>query len=283
MTEKLNERNCEMNWQEYWTKRTVRRIDRNIERKELWGELTGILNEKKEEMLHVQWQVYNYLWNVAQIHLTEEKTENYVCKTNDVVSKEGSKVKSTTENVMKFSCKRRLSTKSWRYASLSQVFTSVTNLLKNIMSVQTKLRTKTELCLFSVSLPPANEVWGKVIFLHQFVILFMGGHAWLLWGACMVLFGGHAWFYLEGHVRCVVLFRGHAWFYSGGMCGFIQGACMVLFRGACMVLFGGRAWFFQFFRIQWDTVNERAVRILLECILVLFLSSLLNTQYDFKA
>ena len=24
-------------------------------------------------------------------------------------------------------------------------------------------------------LPPANEVWGKVIFLHQFVILFTGG------------------------------------------------------------------------------------------------------------
>ena len=25
------------------------------------------------------------------------------------------------------------------------------------------------------SLPPANEVWGKVIFLHLFVILFTGG------------------------------------------------------------------------------------------------------------
>ena len=34
-------------------------------------------------------------------------------------------------------------------------------------------------------------------------------------GACMVLFG------------------------RGGMCGFIWGACMVLFGGACMVLFGG--------------------------------------------
>ena len=54
----------------------------------------------------------------------------------------------------------------------------------------------------------------------------------------------------------MVLFGGHAWFYSaGGMCGFIQQ--------------GGRAWFFSVFRIQWDTVNERAVRILLECILVL--------------
>ena len=44
------------------------------------------------------------------------------------------------------------------------------------------------------------------------------------------------------------------------MRGFIWGACVVLFGGACMV--------FSVFRIQSDTVNERAVRILLECILV---------------
>ena len=94
-----------------------------------------------------------------------------------------------------------------------------------------------------------------------------------IWGACMVLFGGcawfysggHAWFYSGGHVWFYL--GGHVWFYSGGcmvlfgggMCGFIQGACMVLFgghawfySGACMVLFsgGGHAWFFQFFRIQ---------------------------------
>ena len=31
------------------------------------------------------------------------------------------------------------------------------------------------------SLPPANEVWGKVIILHLFVILFMGVCAWS-WG-----------------------------------------------------------------------------------------------------
>ena len=84
-------------------------------------------------------------------------------------------------------------------------------------------------------------------------------------GACVVLFGGHAWFY-SGGVRGFIR-GGHAWFYLGGMRGFIRGACVVLFGGACMVLFGG-AWFFQFFRIQWDTINERAVRILLECILV---------------
>ena len=48
-------------------------------------------------------------------------------------------------------------------------------------------------------LPPANEVWGKVIFLHVCVILSMegavcvvaGGLAWL-WGGCVVV-GGHVW------------------------------------------------------------------------------------------
>ena len=30
-------------------------------------------------------------------------------------------------------------------------------------------------CCLSIFLPPANEVWGKVIFLHLFVILFTGG------------------------------------------------------------------------------------------------------------
>ena len=84
------------------------------------------------------------------------------------------------------------------------------------------------------------------------MVLFGRGHAWFysggmcgfIWGACVVLFGGHAWFYLGGH----------AWFYSGGHVWFYL---------------GGRAWFFQFFGIQSDTVNEQAVRILLECILVL--------------
>ena len=117
--------------------------------------------------------------------------------------------------------------------------------------------------------------WGKVIFSEACVnnsvhgggacVVARGG-AWLhwggmhgfIWGACMVLFGG-ACMVLFGGVHgfmrgaCVVLFGGCAWFYSGGHAWFYL---------------GGRAWFFQFFRIQWDTVNERAVRILLECILV---------------
>ena len=61
---------------------------------------------------------------------------------------------------------------------------------------------------------------------------------------------------------CVVLFGG-AWFYLGGRAWF--------FWGACKVFPGGHVWFFQFFRIQLDTVNERVVRILLECILVLYI------------
>ena len=143
-------------------------------------------------------------------------------------------------------------------------------------------------CTKRAYLPPANEVWGKVIFLHQFVILFtggmrgfirgacvvlfggacmvlFGGHAWFYWGACMVLFGGCACFYLGG--AYVVLFRGAYMVLFGGMPGFIRGVCVVLFGGHAWFYSGGMHGFFQFFRIQWDTVNERAVRILLECIL----------------
>ena len=73
-----------------------------------------------------------------------------------------------------------------------------------------------------VLLPPANEVWGKVIFLHLSVILFTGGPAWL-WGA------------MRG---C-----GGASVVAGGMCGW--GACMVpegcIVAGVCMVA-GGCAW-----------------------------------------
>ena len=50
-----------------------------------------------------------------------------------------------------------------------------------------------------------------------------GGHAWLLWGACMVALGGHAWL-LRG--ACVVALGGHAW----------------LLGGACVVALGGHAW-----------------------------------------
>ena len=165
---------------------------------------------------------------------------------------------------------------------------------------------------FSPFLLPANEVCEGYVFTgvcpHQgaCIVLFgggvcvvlFGGHAWfysggmrgfiqgvcvvLFGGACMVLFGGHVWFYsggvhgfiwrgMHGFIR-----RGHAWFYSGGVRGFIWGACMVLFGGCAWFYSGGHAWFFQFFWIQWDTVNERAVHILLECILVIYFFSKLK-------
>ena len=63
--------------------------------------------------------------------------------------------------------------------------------------------------------------------------------------------------------------RGHAW--QVGMRGRVGGVCVagdfMHGRGECMAgavcLAGGHAW-----QILQDTVNERAVRILLECILV---------------
>ena len=84
-----------------------------------------------------------------------------------------------------------------------------------------------------------------------------GGQAWLLWGACMVALGGGQ----------------HVWL--------LWGACVVA-QGACMVALGGHVWLLREGCV-WDTmrygdtVNERAVRILLECILVLE-----NNQFSFK-
>ena len=73
-----------------------------------------------------------------------------------------------------------------------------------------------------------------------------GGHAWLLWGACMVALGGHAWL-------------------LGGMHGCSQGGCAWLLRGCAWLLLGGHVWDTMRYG---DTINEQAVRILLECILV---------------
>ena len=82
-------------------------------------------------------------------------------------------------------------------------------------------------------------------------------------GACMVAPGGHAWL-LGGHVW--LLLEGHAWLLpGGGMHGCSQGVCMVAPGGHVWLLPGGRAWDTTRYG---DTVNERAVRILLECIRV---------------
>ena len=98
----------------------------------------------------------------------------------------------------------------------------------------------------------SRATWNFALQIHYGKCIYFTTFAWFYSGGC-------AWFYLGG-VRGFIwggvhgfIWGGHAWFYWGGMHGFIP---------------GGRAWFFQFFRIQWDTVNERAVRILLECILV---------------
>ena len=101
--------------------------------------------------------------------------------------------------------------------------------------------------------------------------MFAGGHAWLLggvWlpggmrscqGACMVargcvVAGGHAWLLgvcKHGCQRACMVAGGHAWLPRGH--AWLPGVCMV--AGSVR-------------RIRRDTVNERAVRILLECILV---------------
>ena len=137
-----------------------------------------------------------------------------------------------------------------------------------------------------------------VLFGEGGVCGFIGGHAWFylggvcgfIWGeVCVVLFGGHARFYLGGvhgfiWGACMVLFGGHTWFYLGGMHGFIGGHAWFYLGGVCGFIWGGMHGFFQFFQIQWDTVNERAVRILLEYILVcikLFSSPFYFTFYDF--
>ena len=74
-----------------------------------------------------------------------------------------------------------------------------------------------------------------------------GGHVWLLPGGCMVA-------------------------PRGGMCGCSRGGVGMhgFCWGACMVFAGGHVWFLPggVHRIRRDTVNERVVRILLECILV---------------
>ena len=122
------------------------------------------------------------------------------------------------------------------------------------------------------------------------------GHVWLLWGACvvaprgtcMVALGGmhgSSWGGMCGcsggvcvvapRGTCVVAWGGHAWFLPGGHAWFLQGGHAWLLPGeACMVSWGGMHGCSQGEVHVWDTmrygdtINERAVRILLECILV---------------
>ena len=106
----------------------------------------------------------------------------------------------------------------------------------------------------------------------------MGGRAWLLGGAWLLWGGVHGFFWGVG--ACMVFPGGCTWFFPGGMRGCSRGlgGHVWLLLGGVWFFLGG-AWFFPggmhgFFlgegmrRIRRDTVNERAVRILLECILV---------------
>ena len=93
--------------------------------------------------------------------------------------------------------------------------------------------------------------------------LLPGGHAWLLpRGACMVAQGGvHGC--LGGHAWLLVAPGGMRGCSQGGVHGCSQGGMRGCSRGACVVFTRGGV-----HRIRRDTVNERAVHILLECILV---------------
>ena len=109
----------------------------------------------------------------------------------------------------------------------------------------------------------------------------LGGCVWLLWGGmhgcsrggirgCS---GGCAWLL---HGVCVCGCLGGAWLLGGcmvalgGMHGCLGGCAWLLWGGACVVALRGHAWDTMRYG---DTVNERAVRILLECILVIFLTT----------
>ena len=89
-------------------------------------------------------------------------------------------------------------------------------------------------------------------------------------GACVVAPGGCAWL-LQGGMHgcsrgaCMVALGACMVAPGGGMCGCSGGACMVAPGGVHRCSGEGCAWDMTRYG---DTVNERAVRILLECILV---------------
>ena len=146
-----------------------------------------------------------------------------------------------------------------------------------------------ELC--KALLPPANEVCEGYVFTGVCLstggvcVVAPGGHAWLLWGGVYGCSGGHVWLLPGGVHGCSgghawLLPGGHAWLLPGGACMVAPGGHAWLLWGVCgcsgghvWLLLGGHAWLLWGGHV-WDTtryedtVNEWAVRILLECILV---------------
>ena len=105
-------------------------------------------------------------------------------------------------------------------------------------------------------------LWGGVCGCRG-VCMVAGGHVWLL-GACVVVGG------MCGCVGCAWLQEGMC-MVAGGVCGW-GGMCGC--RGACVVAgLGVHGCGGGMHRIQRDTLNERAVRILLECSLVRILTT----------
>ena len=102
------------------------------------------------------------------------------------------------------------------------------------------------------------------MFLHLSVIL-STGRSMRSGGRGRGVCGGRG---VHGGGECAWWQGGHAW--QGGVCGG-RGACMVV-GGMC----GGRGCMYgsrgDMRGIQWDMVNEQVVHILLECILVIFVS-----------
>ena len=141
------------------------------------------------------------------------------------------------------------------------------------------------LCYLAVSTHPTGMLscyrpqrsWGKVIFSEACVnnSVHGGGMRGCSWGVCMVAPGGAQWVgggRQGGQGACMVALGGCVWLLLGGCAWFLQGGMHGCSGGVCMVAARGHAWETMRYR---DTINERVVRILLECILVykLFLKS----------
>ena len=127
-------------------------------------------------------------------------------------------------------------------------------------------------------LPPANVVCEGYVFTPvcdsvnrgMACVVAWGRHAWLLQGACVVALGGHGcsrggMHGCSGGACVVALGWGGVCGCSGGVHGCSGGHAWLLWGGMHGCSVGGHAWDTTRYG---DTVNERAVRILLECILV---------------